>query len=103
MTLVELLQPDVTPEHLGIIPYFLNDDDPDRATTQLNKHYAHGGGWRPFKGHTMNPDHSISYSGDPDLHPLAAIRFRDELVLIYPYSWVAVVQKDGSFEICRMD
>jgi hypothetical protein len=27
----------------------------------------------------------------------------DERIVFYPYSIVAVIQRDGSFEACRMD
>jgi hypothetical protein len=37
------------------------------------------------------------------LFPLAVAKLRDELVLIYPYDWVAIVQPGGKeFEIARM-
>ena len=103
MITCQLLHPKVTPEHVGMIPYWLSEDDIDPAWRQLDKHYQHGGGWRPFKGHTMNEDKSLEYPGDPALHPIASMELRDELILMYEYSWVAVVQKDGSFEVCRMD
>jgi hypothetical protein len=30
-------------------------------------------------------------------------KLRDELILVYEGDWVAVLQKDGSFEVARMD
>ena len=104
MTTCYLVGPDVTPEHIGMVPMFLNDDDPDPAAKQLDKHYQHGGGWRPFKGHTMNKKTgSLKYPGDPELHPIAYMKLRDEMVLMYDHAWVAILQRDGSFEVCRMD
>ena len=31
------------------------------------------------------------------------MRLRDEMVVFYPFAFVAVVQKDGSFEVASMD
>lgn len=91
------------PDHLGIIPNFLNENDPDPAREQFNYHYSHGGGWRPFNGFTMNEDKSITYPDDPPLPLLAEAKFRNETIRIYPHAWVAIVQEDGEFEISRMD
>jgi len=98
-----LLQPEVTPGVFGPIPMWLDPEDPRRAAEQLNEHYAHGGGWQPFEGFKELPDGSIVYPDAEPLRPLAAISMRDEIVVMYPYSWVMIRQKDGTFEICRMD
>jgi hypothetical protein len=45
----------------------------------------------------------VMSKGDPALEPLAAIPFRNELILIYKFAWVAIVQKDGSFDVARLD
>lgn len=45
----------------------------------------------------------MTYPGDPPFKPLSAIRIRDELVVLYPYGYVGIVQPDGAFEISRMD
>jgi hypothetical protein len=34
---------------------------------------------------------------------MSAFEFRDELVLLFPHSWVLVMQKDGTWEVARMD
>jgi len=96
-----LLHPKMTPEHLGLIPGFLDEDDPAPAKEQFNRHYI--AGWGAFTGFTFNKDNSISYPGDPTMPPLAMCQFRDELILFYDHAWVAIKQKDGSVEICRMD
>lgn len=106
---VLMLDKRATSEHLGIIPYMLNPDDPRPAREQFDAEYQHGGGWRPLRGFTMGDDYTMQY-GDPNeedadepLHPIAKIEFREETILFYPYGWVAVVQPDLSFEMCRMD
>lgn len=98
----EMLHPGMTMEHLGFIPHMLNDANPASAREQLNEGYQFGG-WDPFKGFTLNEDNSLSYPGDPPQKPLAQARLRDELILFYRYSWIAVIQPDRSFEVCRLD
>jgi hypothetical protein len=91
-----------TIEDWGLIPAFLDDNDPRPAREQFNARYI--AGWQPFDGFTMNPEtYVLSYTGDPPLEPLSTLLFRHEVILIYPYSWVAIVQPDGAWEVCRMD
>jgi hypothetical protein len=90
-------------EHVGFLVYMLDDDDEDKATVQLDKHYQHGGGWQPFEGFTLRDDDSIKYPGDPAYKPVARTKLRDETIVVYEHGWVAVIQPDRSYEICRMD
>lgn len=92
-----------SPDHIGSIPDMLDAEDPRKAAEQLDIGYAHGGGWSPTPGFTMDDSGHLKYPGDPPLAPLAAIPFREEIVLIYEHSIVAVIQPDGSFEVSRMD
>jgi hypothetical protein len=90
----------------NIAPLFgmLNDDDPRSARDQLDAHYRHGGGWNPFKGHTLNRDNTLSYPGDQSMRPVAMTMLHDtELVIVYECAWVAIIQEDRTFEVCRMD
>lgn len=97
-----MLHPKMTLEHLGYIPYWLDEANPKSAREQLNDGY-HFGGWRPFPGFKLMDDNSLTYPGDPPMRPLARAKLRDELVVFYPHSWVGVIQPDRSFEVCRMD
>ncbi len=92
-----------TPDSVGLIPMWLDADDKRPAREQLNEHYAHGGGWQPFEGFVLRKDGGIKYPGDPTHKPRAAMMLREELILVYDHGWVLIRQKDGSFEICRMD
>ena len=92
-----------TPDHVGMIPHWLDESDMRNARDQLDDHYQHGGGWRPFEGFKLNRDKSIEYDGDPALKPLAIMKLRDEIVVMYQYGWVMILQPNGTFEICRMD
>jgi hypothetical protein len=91
----------------GYLPGFFNQDDPRPAREQINAAYAHGGGWRPMKGWAHDPvTRSIQYvaePGDPPLEPLAVAALRDEVMFLYRYEWLAIFQKDGSFEIARVN
>jgi hypothetical protein len=97
------VDPAVAAEAIGIIPAWLDEDDPRPAAKQFDEHYQHGGGWQPFIGFKLLPDGSLKYPGDKPLKPLAALAFRKELVLFFPFAWVLILQKDGTYEICRMD
>ena len=88
---------------LGLLPQFLDEHNPMTATEQLHVSYAHGGGWHPFQGFRMDAAGNLCYPGDPPLRPLAEAKLRDERIVLYERSWVAVIQPDGYFEVCRMD
>jgi len=79
----------------------INDDRP--AKEQFNSNYRHGGGWKPLLGFVLGKDNSLVYPGDPPMYPLAQAHLRTETILFYPYSWVAVIQLDRTFEVSRMD
>jgi len=94
--------PQVTEEFMGMIPLWLRDDLPAKAT--LNAGYAHGGGWQPFKGFTKDWKDRLCYPDDPALEPRCEIKLKSgERVVMYDHAWVAVIEPDGSFEVCRMD
>ncbi len=93
--------PQATLDMLGYIPSFLNEDDPRPAREQFNTSYC--GGWNAFPGFKMLPNGNLFYPGDPPTELLAEAQFRNETIRFYNYAWVAVIQSDGSYEICRMD
>lgn len=93
----------MTMEMLGFIPDFLSEADPRSAREQFNANYSHAGGWKPFKGFTMLKNGNLKYPGDEPTRLLAETRLRDETIRFYQHAWVAVIQTDGSYEICRMD
>ncbi|PYS90940.1 MAG: hypothetical protein DMF62_03810 [Acidobacteria bacterium] len=99
-----ILHPQMTPEWLGFLPGWLSEADPRPAWKQIHDNYQHGGGWDPFTGFKFNPQtFSLKYPGDPTMRPLARAQLRDETILFYESSWVGIMQKDGSFEIARID
>lgn len=94
---------------IGPIPDWLDVMDDRPAKEQLHEAYAHGGGWMPMDGWVFKPEtleaqyNPDAEDADPPYKALASMQFRDELILFYEHSWVGIVQKDGSFEISRMD
>ena len=99
---VRYLHPAATPDHVGFIPMFLNESDPRPAKEQLHANYSHGGGWSPMEGFTLERSR-LCYPGDPPLVPLAMMELRNETIVVYECSFVCITQKDGSFEVARMD
>ena len=47
--------------------------------------------------------YKIKYPEDPALLPVAMADLREELICVYPHAWVGIFQKDGSFELARLD
>lgn len=99
----QFLVPGMTPEHLGLLPMMLDPSDPDPARVQFDKNYQHGGGWYPQPNFKLLDNNVLSYPGDPPFAPVAMTKLRDELILLYEYSYVAIIQPDRTFEVCRMD
>lgn len=98
------LHPRATQDHLGFLEYWLLVEDPRPAKEQLHAQYAHGGGWRPFKGFKLNSEtKALEYPEDPPISPLWMAKLRDEEIYVYSHAWVMILQPDGTFEVCRMD
>lgn len=90
---------------LGLVPHFFWNSDPRPAKDQLADRYAHGGGYRPIAGFTMDPDTAdLQFIGDPPFRAVAEAWLRTERLLFYSNcSLLAIVQPDGSFVVTRVD
>lgn len=101
--------PDFYEEIVGLLPLIFSEDDPRPAREQVNERYAHGGGWHRFEGFTLHGiEHEpkemwLDYPGDPPMKSLAWAKLRNELIVLFQFSWVAIIQDDGEYEISRMD
>ena len=95
--------PQATMEMLGFLPSMIDDTNPLSAREQFDHNYKHGGGWRPFEGFTMLQNGNLQYLQDPPTRLLFETKLREETILFYEHAWVAIIQPDGSFEVCRMD
>jgi len=97
-----LKHPRATLDMLGYIPLFLSENNPLPAKEQFNHAYSHGGGWTKFEGHVLS-DLGLKYPGDPMRRLIAEAQLRDETIRVYEGAWVAIIQKDGTYEIARLD
>lgn len=95
------LHPKMTMEHLGYIPQFLSLDNPEPAAKQIARSYV--GGWNPFEGFEKLEGGILRYPGDPKYRPLATAQFRDEKLHFYNHAWFMIEQKNGSWEVSRLD
>lgn len=98
---------EMTNPHLaGLLPEFFDLEDPRPAKTQLNETYEHGGGFTPlpgFKLHQGPEGCALEYPGDPLFRERCRGQLRDETIVLFDYSWLAIIQPDGRFEVCRCD
>lgn len=91
--------------NLGYIPSFLNGQSELPAAQQITANYPFGG-WMPFKGFTFNKDDgTLRYPSDPPMPPLwqTMLPKTGEIVTIYEHAWVQIMQKDGTWEVARLD
>jgi len=98
-----LVHPKATEEHLGYLPNFLYEEDPRTAKEQFDDRYRFGGGWVPFEGFKLLSSGELKYPGDPPMPIVAEVKLRDETIRLYTHSWVVIIQKDGTYEVARMD
>lgn len=102
MTPVWFLLGHSNPDVVGFLPEMLDDADPRPAREQFDAHYPYGGYWQSGPA-WIDAGGVLFYPGDPPQHPIAGTRLRDELILLYPYEFVAIIQPDESFVVQRMD
>ena len=97
------------PQYTGpYLPHFFSENDPRSATEQAHAAYSHGGGWSPFTGFilhkaTSEGQASLKYPEDPPMRELSRASLRDETIILFESSWVAIVQPNGTYEVSRMD
>lgn len=97
------------PGAAGIVPSFLSLQDSRSAREQINENYAHGGGWREFVGFVAGGEwedpqnFTLNYPNDQPVRAKAYCKFREELVILFDYDWCAIVQRDGTCEVARLD
>ena len=100
---ITFLEPGVTLQTLGALPDMLDANDPAPAREQLDRGYRDGGGFRPLSGWYLGADDVLHFPGDRPYRPIAELRMRDERILVFECSFVAVIQSDRSFEVARID
>ena len=103
--------PEVTREHLGIIPEFFihstqgaSDATLDAVADAMDAVYGFGGFQYPFGG-TVAACGAYQSPEDPDLQPYATISYLDRFTMYcYPYAITAIRDNDtGDTKIGRFD
>lgn len=79
--------------------------DPRPAREQAQERYAHGGGWNPIAELELTASGKLKYPGDPPFGELsrAYLPLTQEVLILFDYGFVAIIQKDDSYEVARMD
>ncbi|MBP8233120.1 MAG: hypothetical protein KAY22_12505 [Rhizorhabdus sp.] len=91
-------------ELLGDIPLWLSEHNAAGAVDQIDGWYRHGGGWRDHPGFDIDLERlTLNYPGDPALPAIAQAQLRDERIILFDGSWLAVIQADGSHRVARID
>jgi hypothetical protein len=103
MPITVVLLNETNPEFVGLILQLLDASDPRPAAEQFDERYAHGGGWRPMPGFKLTKHGRLKYPGDPEMEPRAVILLRDEMITIFDHAWVMITQREGGFQVARMD
>jgi len=108
-------------ELCGLIPHFLDEDDPRPAIEQFDERYAHGGGWSPidsgFRLENRGPAGGVAlvYPGTPETEDepawpdevyalVASTELHGQAVLIFEGAFVVVADPElGAWSVARMD
>jgi hypothetical protein len=101
-------------DYAGILPMFFSETDPRPAKEQIAEQYISG--WRHFDYFSHVSDHDVigqaqlhakpgtdDEPGDPPMREVSRAELRDETLILFECEWLAIVQKDGSFEVQRCD
>lgn len=87
---------------LGLLPSFFSEADPRPAREQINERYVSG--WQPMPQCKLHDgSRYMTYPGDPPFKFRAATVLRDEQIILYEHDMLAIVQRDGSYEVSRVD
>ncbi len=90
----------------GYLPLMLDERDPRSVQEQLNESYAHGGGWNSFSGFTLverGGNYALSYPGDPLMLEVSRAQFRDQLLVLFQYSWLGIIEEGKLLDVARVD
>lgn len=94
-------------DRLGAIPHFIRESDERDVIDQIDDRYKHGGGWINMTvgkgGWELHEGNSLKFPGDPKISPFAWTQFRGDRICFYDHAVVAVIRKDGSFRVARID
>lgn len=106
---VEFIPP-MFPEVWGYLPSFLSVESEESVASQFDEGYKFAGGWSPWKDFKLlgiepdvfDPIVLMDKYGE-EYQFIDAMVFKGETIMLFTSQMVAIVQLDGSFEVCRMD
>lgn len=89
---------------LSVLATIITANDPRPLKEQIHEGYAHGGGYHPCKGFTLDFENlALRYPGDPPLRPLATTTINNERFVLFESDFCAIIQPDNAYDIIRMD
>lgn len=86
-------------EAMGLIPYWLDADDPRSAYDQFEEKRV----FDTMRGFTLVDGIALKYPGDPLMYPYATCEFHGERVMVYVEGWACIVHADHSIQVARLD
>ena len=97
-------------EAVGFLPDIIFDGVPEESIeTRIARTYAHGGGWMPMSGFTMDGTELVYEAGEgEERYPMRAAFTTDMdsgvSAFLFDYGWVAFVTPDqDDIQVIRMD
>ena len=83
----------------GLIPTFVDANDPRPAREQLDDGYneAAGCGWHPIENFSLLPGNVLQYPGDEPMQPLVKMTLHDETIYVYEAAFVAIGGAGSTF------
>lgn len=88
----------------GFLPGFFSVHDERPAYEQLVANYPFGSDFDGFKlTGSGTHDWALRYPGDPPLNVVSFAMLRGEALVLFEYSWLAIIQPDGAFVVHRVD
>jgi len=95
----------------GLLPEIIRANDPRPAAEQIQTRYQHGGGYRPFGGSSWElrkspeGDLALLYPGDPPLKEVSRLILRNsqEVCVLFEFGFVAILGRQGTLAVLRMD
>lgn len=90
-------------QSLGILPHYVMNEDYFHKDLKAALKEQYKFGMFELTGGKIDDKGIFEYPGDPELFPLIKIVRGDEIYYQYEHAIVAIVQKDGSTFITRLD
>ena len=96
------------PQRAGHLPQIIINRDARSAQEQVNARYQHGGGWRSVEGFKLGwpraDEYSLNYEGEEPLREVSRALFHGTQVLVlFKYSYLAIVEADKLIDVSRID